>query len=202
MYLKENYYEFEEKIGKLIIESKYGIFYVTFDKEDYDLIKKYQWRVSKKKEKFYACTGQNRDGKKILYFSNIVMNFTPNHIQEVDHIDGNSLNNTKDNLRLINRIDNIHNIQVRIDNKSTGVRGISYSKKSGKYVVDFQYNKKRWSLREFKNLSEAVYLRYLFEKEYLKEYRNTSNDEYVFSLINSLSPQEKLAIEKYFLLKK
>ena len=71
MYLKENYYEFEEKIGKLIIESKYGIFYVTFDKEDYDLIKKYQWRVSKKKEKFYACTGQNRDGKKILYFSNI-----------------------------------------------------------------------------------------------------------------------------------
>lgn len=52
--------------------------------------------------------------------------------------------------------------------------------------------------KEFDNISKSVYLRYLVEKEFLKDLRNTSNDEEYFSHINNLLDSEKLEIEKYF----
>ena len=40
--------------------------------------------------------------------------------------------------------------------------------------------------KAFDTKAHAVYLRYLVEKEFLKDLRNTSNDEEYFSYINSL----------------
>lgn len=127
------------------------------------------------------------------------MNHTPNKLTEIDHIDGESLHNKKENLRLVDRIDNIHNVCVRDDNKSTGIRGISYDGRYNKYTVDFYYNKKRYYFKPFKNIAHAVYLRYLCEIEFLKNIRYSTDDENIFNHINKLTEKEKRNIEAYFL---
>ena len=82
-------------------------YYTYFDKCLFDKLNKYHWRLSQKKNKYYVCTGHGKNSNKILYMSNIIMNFIPDKIQEVDHIDGDSLNNKLNNLRIVNRINNI-----------------------------------------------------------------------------------------------
>ena len=63
---------------------------------------------------------------------------------------------------------------------------------------DFTYDNKRMYFKSFNTKAHAVYLRYLLEKEFLKDFRNTSNDEEYFSYINNLSNIEKYQIETYF----
>ena len=191
-----NIYDLSTNPARLELYCNQEKYIVHFDIEDYDRISKYHWRLSKKRNKYYVCTGQYKNGNKIQYMSNMVMNFIPDQKNEVDHIDGNSLNNCKGNLRIIKRIDNIHNVQKRTDNTS-GFRGVSM-RKDGCYVVDFHLNKDRFYFKTFPSLEEAVYFRYLMENYYLKEYRNTSNDERIKQAISSLSIKQKYEIKRYW----
>ena len=52
----------------------------------------------------------------------------------VDHIDGNPKNNQIENLREALMIENVWNQKKRSTN-TTGVKGISYSKKANKYTA-------------------------------------------------------------------
>lgn len=201
MYINENVYQNSDKEGTLKLKYKDNYYYTTFDLKNYIKILKYHWRLSKKKNKFYVCTGQNKNGNKIIYMQNLIMNFIPDNIHEIDHIDGESLNNKEENFRLIKRIDNIHNSCVRDDNETINVRGISFDSRFNKYTVDFHYNKKRYYFKHFKKVESAIYLRYLCELEFLKEFRHTSNDNFINDYINLLTNTEKENIEAYFLSK-
>lgn len=194
MYLNKNVY----KNGSLYLRYKDEIKEVLFDKKNYNKLLKFHWRTSKKKDKFYVCTGQYKNGKKIIYMHNLLMNHIPNKEYEVDHINGNSLDNRLNNLRLIKRIKNIQNASVRVDNNSTNIRGVSLDKRCGRYTVDFYFNNKRFYFKNFDKLQQAVYLRYLCETHFLNKYRHFSNDYIIDKIINKLTDEEKLAIEYYF----
>jgi len=87
----------------------------------------------------------------------------PKDTFEIDHIDGNSLNNRRANLRFVSRQENIDNqIATRIDN-SIGIRGITYSKTKKTYSVDFYYHGKRYYTKGWDTLEEAVWCRTCFE---------------------------------------
>ena len=129
-----------------------------------------------------------------IYFHRLIMD---NPEMQVDHINGNTLDNRKSNLRIVSIQDNMKNLQKKKDNTS-GIRGISFSERDEQYKVDFTYEKKRMYFKSFNTKAHAVYLRYLLEKEFLKDFRNTSNDEEYFSYINNLSNIEKYQIEEYF----
>ena len=53
---------------------------------------------------------------------------------EIDHINGNPLDNRLCNLRDVDRALNCRNLTIRTHNKS-GLHGVWFSKKSGRYVV-------------------------------------------------------------------
>ncbi len=53
---------------------------------------------------------------------------------EVDHIDGNGLNNRKSNLRLSTREQNRWNVSKRPDNTS-GHKGVTFEKETGKWLA-------------------------------------------------------------------
>ena len=183
-----------EKYAEIDTYDSYGNIIETFilDKDDIEKLRNYKWRAVYKKDKPYLFTGNQK--KERIYFHRLVMD---NPELQVDHINGNTLDNRKENLRIVSIQDNMKNLKKRKNNTS-GIRGVSFSERDQQYRVDFTYENKRMYFKTFSSKAHAVYLRYLLEKEFLKDFRNTSNDGKYFSYINSLSNIEKEQVEIYF----
>ena len=164
------------------------------DLEDVEKLGTKKWRTIFKLDKPYLFTGNQKSER--IYFHRLIMN--PSETQQVDHISGNTLDNRKSNLRLASIQENMCNLKKRKNNTS-GVRGVSFNKRRNKWIVDFTYKKERFYVKPFDSLEEAVYLRYLLEKHFNSELRNTSNDEIIFSHINKLTKLQKKEIENYML---
>lgn len=75
--------------------------------------------------------------------------------QEIDHIDGNPLNNRLDNLRVCSHAENMKN-RRRHSNNSSGFPGVSYHKASGKYQAQIWLNGRNKHLGLFKTPEEAA----------------------------------------------
>ena len=73
----------------------------------------------------------------------------------IDHIDGNSLNNQKNNLRICTQSQNCSNQKIGKSNTS-GYKGVSYNKGQGKYNSRIRFNKKLIHLGYFVNLKDAA----------------------------------------------
>lgn len=73
---------------------------------------------------------------------------------EIDHIDGNSLNNRIDNLRLATRQENQRNVGLTSSN-TTGFKGVSMFSKSGKFRSDIRIGNKTKYLGQFETPEEA-----------------------------------------------
>lgn len=141
----------------------YGNEVVSFyiDKQKYDDAKKYVWRISKKKQKYYVISGSFKKGTAI-YLHDFVYGKHADGL-EIDHIDGNSLNNRISNLRVVTHQGNVDNIRAtRIDNQ-IGIRGVVYNKAGRSYHVDFHFHGKRFYTKEWNTISEAVWCRKCFE---------------------------------------
>jgi len=73
---------------------------------------------------------------------------------EVDHIDGNSLNNQRSNLRVCTHAQNCRNQKLRCDSR-TGVKGVDFHKKTGKYRARVTVKYQVINLGLFETLEEA-----------------------------------------------
>lgn len=73
---------------------------------------------------------------------------------EVDHIDGDKLNNKIQNLRPTTKTQNQWNSKTPITNKS-GVKGVSWSKSNKKWHVSVGQNGKTFGRKHFEDLNEA-----------------------------------------------
>lgn len=73
---------------------------------------------------------------------------------QVDHIDGDRLNNKISNLRLASHNQNCHNAKTRSDNTS-GVKGVTWDKTLGKWRSRIMVNKKRVNVGCFDDLELA-----------------------------------------------
>ena len=123
-----------------------GLFALV-DDDDYEYLSQYRWRVHKDKNTCYACT--NTNGLRIR-MHRMIMNARAGY--DVDHIDGDGLNNQKQNLREVTRRQNAQNIHMPT---SSIFPGVSWHKKSRKWqanaVVD---GKKKW-IGQYGNEEEA-----------------------------------------------
>lgn len=79
--------------------------------------------------------------------------------EDVDHIDGNGLNNTRENLRIATRTQNNAN-RGAPHNNTTGYKGVSYDKARGKYLAKITVNKKQIQLGRHAT-AELAYAAYL-----------------------------------------
>lgn len=82
---------------------------------DYDKVNQYKWHVKNCRTNWYICrtTGKNRNG--IMYLHRYITNCPDG--KEVNHIDGDSLNNTRENLEIISKSDNVKDMHKRKNNK-------------------------------------------------------------------------------------
>lgn len=131
------------------------------DLEDVDKIINYRWSLSTKK---YA-----RCESKKLFLHNLIMNITSEDNKNnkfVDHINGNTLDNRKFNLRIISRSENNFNKHIK-------VKGYYQDNKTGKYIARIKVNRKNIYLGRFDNIEDAIKARKLAEEKYfpnIKQY--------------------------------
>jgi hypothetical protein len=123
------------------------------DDEDAPRIGAHKWYALKAKNHHYAVreTGKS-EGKRFVYMARVIMNCQPP--LQVDHIDGNTLDNRKSNLRICTSAENNWNCGARRRNKS-GLKGVTTMGCGGKWRAEIQVSYKRIYLGRF-NTPEAA----------------------------------------------
>lgn len=143
-------------MGSLIIKSKkHGDREVLFDDSDYDIImSSTSWVLHPRKDTFYAyCQLSRKVGRKKIYMHRLIMGFPEG--KDIDHKDGNGLNNQRSNLRIATRSQNISN-QTRTFKNKSGFKGVYLDKKNNTYMVFLQVNSKIIRKSGFKTALEAA----------------------------------------------
>lgn len=74
---------------------------------------------------------------------------------QIDHVNGNRLDNRIENLRLATAAENMQNVGKHRDN-SSGHRGVHWCKQSKKFIAQVQANGKRKRLGSFNTAEEAA----------------------------------------------
>lgn len=168
----------------------------VIDISDYERISKHIWRISHKKNKHYVVSGSKKKGT-MVYLHQMIVNEKRDGM-EIDHIDGNSLNNRRSNLRFVTHQQNVDNVRAtRIDN-TIGIRGVSQDKRSKKYIVDFNYHGCRYYFKPWETVEEAVYCRYFVEKQFSM---NLAENNPLFNNYQINDKKAKQEIESYVLSK-
>ena len=85
--------------------------------------------------------------------------------QEIDHIDGNSLNNCIENLRATTHKQNCENRKGANKNSKSGVKGVSWDKVAKKWYAQIQHNGKVKYLGLYETKEDAIDARIEAEKE-------------------------------------
>lgn len=114
-----------------------------------------------KSQGYYRISLTNENGnKKFRLHRLIAQNYipNPNNYPEVDHIDGNTLNNDISNLRWCDRSINCQNRRIFKNNKS-GFKNIS-QRENGSWRVFYQKYKIQ---KTFKTKLEAICYKYLIQ---------------------------------------
>ena len=106
---------------------------VMVDDEDFETLNQFYWQANSQ----FAVFRQTENGT--VQIHRLIMN-APNDM-EVDHIDGNRLNNQKSNLRLATSSQNKCNRGPRKDNTS-GYKGVSWHKQLSKWTARIKSGKK------------------------------------------------------------
>jgi hypothetical protein len=74
---------------------------------------------------------------------------------DTDHINGDGLDNRRDNLRVCNCAQNQRN-RGKQNNNQSGLKGVSWHKKGKKWITQLKLNKKNIYLGLFKNKERAA----------------------------------------------
>ena len=155
------------------LTGEYGIGYTSkgeefwFDLEDYDKIKDYCWSADSKRKNYKAIVARDCENNKVIRLCNLIMDS-----KNIDHINRNTFDNRKSNLRICTQSQNSKN-QSKPKNSQCEFMGVSYER--GAYRARIGYNHKKINLGSYKNLEDAIVARLRAEKEYFGEFAPQRN---------------------------
>ena len=132
---------------------------ILVDDEDYEFLSSFKWGV-------YDRYADASIGNKTVKMHRLISGAKSS--QCVDHINGNTIDNRRENLRLCSFAQNSQNRKLN-KNSSTGAKGVQLMK-NGKYRVRVQAFGKRNHIGVFETLNEAINARDKYAKEHHGEF--------------------------------
>ncbi len=168
--IKTNQIIIKDTYAEIIIKSKkFGTKIAIIDKEDIEKINKYTWYLQwdKKIDTPYVVTKYreyiNSSKRTSLKLHRVITNCPENLV--VDHINHNTLDNRKENLKICTQFENMKN------NKSntSGHVGVYWHNQRNKWCARIKVGKKNLHLGLFININDAIQAREEAELKYYKQ---------------------------------
>ena len=126
------------------------------DDEDYEKFASFKWFAHKSTSKHYAARSLISGRRVLLHREIIGIKTDYKHIKtQVDHINSNSLDNRKSNLRICSNSQNSKNRSIGSNNRS-GYKGVFFHKRSKSWQAMIRVDGKRLWLGSFKNKKDAA----------------------------------------------
>jgi hypothetical protein len=125
------------------------------DAADYEWLSRWKWQVT------YSCgmpyvvrgSGKNKDG--MIRMARAILGLTKGDRRYADHINRNTLDNRRSNLRIVTSSQNCWN-SVKHRNNTSGYKGVYWHKRTGTWMVRIRVNYKRLFLGHFSSLEDAA----------------------------------------------
>ena len=149
--------------------------YAIVDDEDYERLIIFKWHTLKSRGKLYAVKQNSKINnlqKRILMHRDIIT--VPKDMQ-LDHINGNGLDNRKENLRICIHQQNQQNQLNPHKNNKLGIKGVHWNKKRRKFVAQIRFNGKKLNLGCFNVLGDADSAYRMAEEKYFGKFARKYN---------------------------
>ena len=130
------------------------------DHADYESLRNFNWYACRSRNNFYA---RRVEKPKIRMHSFIV---AASSGQVIDHINCNTLDNRRSNLRIVTYSQNAANRTGANKNSFSGVRGVCWNKKISKWQAYIKFNYRHIHLGVYENIKNAKEARKKAEEKY------------------------------------
>lgn len=172
------------------------------DKDDYGICKDLRWRYNKVKY-------NNKDNKyieEVVTGSPCKNNVIPIHRyvmgdpkeMAVDHINGNRLDNRKENLRICSQKDNVKNKTQLLSSNTSGILGVYKDNRHNRltnWISEIRVDHVKIYLSAYERIEEAVYSRLYAEQLLFGTYSSSNNYDISQKYIKDLDETTKESIK-------
>lgn len=126
------------------------------DDEDFDAVSRLKWsaRFCKCTHSFYATRTDRSKGSRTVLMHRFILNAAGADLF-VDHINHDTLDNRRENLRLCSRAENCRNARKRSDGISR-FKGVSWDAETGKWRARIDFNGKTINIGRFHEETDAA----------------------------------------------
>lgn len=145
---------------------KYPGMFALVDDEEFDLVMAYVWNPTRKPRKhgpdvFYARRVPTKEEVEagVRVTTRQMHRLIMTCVEDIDHIDGNGLNNQKSNLRPATQSQNSANQNKTLPTKTSQFRGVHRDERNGKWRASIAVNMRSINLGRFDNEIDAAIAR-------------------------------------------
>ena len=126
----------------------------TVDDEDYQSVSRHKWHALVGTHHVYAVRSVRDDGRKRMIYMHRQITNAPDGM-DVDHINGDTVDNSRANLRVSTRSDNMCN-QGPSRASTSGYKGVRFHKKHQRWYAAIKKEGKSHHLGHYKTAEEAA----------------------------------------------
>jgi len=143
------------KVEITIKSPTHGESTVLIDDEDYDKIKAYTWNINKVGSSYYfQASSYKGNSSKRIRLHRFIMNCPSG--MTVDHINHNTFDNRKCNLRICTMSENNKNVIKHKNGLTSNYKGVHFKKTERKFIALIMHNRKREYLGRFKTEDQEL----------------------------------------------